>query len=214
MNQYLNNKNSDKLIIFFTGWGCDEHEFEHLDTNSDVLLLFDYLDLNFDFNFSKYKNIDLIAFSAGVFVASIVNFDFKINNKIAISGNPYLFDEKLGLSKEIQNVLCSITEKTADDFAKNYLIKTEDEWKIFRHSQRTLNSCKAEFESLKKIYQKEKENIKNIYDYALIGSDDKIFNVSAQKEFYGNKVHTIKNARHNIFFKIKNYEEIFNLISQ
>lgn len=29
---------------------------------------------------------------------------FKVNNKIAISGNPYLFDEKFGLSKEIQNI--------------------------------------------------------------------------------------------------------------
>ena len=66
-----------------------------LKSNSDVLILYDYTDLNLDFDFSKYKNFDLIAFSAGVFVASIMDFDFEINRKLAISGNPYLFDEKL-----------------------------------------------------------------------------------------------------------------------
>ena len=129
MKQFLINKNSEKLLIFFTGWGCDESEFEHLKANSDVLLLYDYSNLSLDFDFSKYKNIDLIAFSAGVFVASIMNFNFKINNKIAISGNPFLFDEKLGLSKEIQDILYNITEKNADDFARNYLVKTDEEWR-------------------------------------------------------------------------------------
>ena len=133
MKKYLINNNSQNLLIFFTGWGCDEYEFEHLKSDCDVLLLYDYSDLNLDFDFSKYKNFDLISFSAGVFVASIIDFDFKINKKIAISGNPYLFDEKLGLSKKIQDILYGITEENADDFARNYLVKTDDEWKIFHH---------------------------------------------------------------------------------
>ena len=41
MKQYLINKNSDELLMFFTGWGCDEYEFEHLDSKFDVLLLYD-----------------------------------------------------------------------------------------------------------------------------------------------------------------------------
>ena len=90
------------------------------------------------------------------------------------------------------------------------MIKTEDEYKIFHHSNRTLESCKAEFEHLKEIYQKQKPNIKDIYDFALIGCDDEIFNIAAQKEFYGTRLHFIENARHNIFFKIKKYEQIFN----
>ena len=184
MDRYLINNNSDSLLIFFTGWGCDEYEFEHLNAESDVLFLYNYSDLTLDFNFSKYKQYNLIAFSAGVFTASIFDFDFKIDKKIAVSGNPYLFDEYFGLSKTIQNVLCNITEENADDFAKNYLIKTEDEYKIFHHSNRTLESCKAEFEYLKEIYQNQKPNIKDIYDFALIGSDDEIFNIAAQKEFY------------------------------
>ena len=211
MQKYLINNNSDNLLIFFTGWGCDEYEFEHLEADSDVLILYNYLDLNFNFDFSKYKNIDLIAFSAGVFVASVMKFDFKINKKIAISGNPYLFSEKFGLSKNIQEVLCNITQENADDFARNYLVKTDAEWKKFHHSKRTLDSCKMEFNKLKELYTANKENIKDIFDNAIFGEYDTMLNINKQKEFYGKRISIIENARHSIFFRINKYEKIFNL---
>ena len=210
MQKKLLSKNSNKLIIFFSGWGCDEYEFEHLDSDSDVLILYNYSDLNLDFDFQKYKEYSLIAFSAGVFIASIFNFDFNIERKIAISGNPYLFNEYFGLSKDIQDILYGINENNADEFARNYLVKTDEEWKIFHHSQRTIKSCKQEFENLKIIYDKNKQNIKDIYNIAFAGDDDQIFNLKAQKEFYKDKLHIIKNARHNLFFRINKYEQILN----
>lgn len=211
MKKNLVNNNSDKLLIFFAGWGCDEYEFEHLKADSDVLLLYDYLDLSLDFDFSKYRAFDLISFSAGVFAASVFDFDFKINKKIAIDGNPYLFDEYFGLSKEIQDILYNITEESADDFVKNYLIKTDEEWKTFHPSQRTLESCRAEFNILKELYESNKNNIRDIFDIAIFGNEDPIFNVSAQKEFYGKRLNIIENARHNLFFRINSYEQILNL---
>ena len=210
MKKHLVNNGSDTLLIFFTGWGCDEFEFNHLNSNSDILILYDYSNLDLDFDFSKYKKYNLIAFSAGVFIASVFNFDFNIGKKIAISGNPYLFDEYFGISKENQNILCSVTEENADDFARNYLVKTEDEFKKFHHSNRTIESCKQEFDSLKQLYHIHKEDIKNIFDLAIFGEDDLIFNLSAQKEFFKNKLKIIKNARHNVFFKIKKYDELLN----
>ena len=211
MNKYLINNNSKNLIIFFCGWGCDEYEFNHLQANSDVLLLFNYTDLGLDFDFSKYNEFNLMAFSAGVFIASIFQFGFDINKKIAVSGNPYLFDEHLGLSEKFQDILYNITEENADDFARNYLVKTEDEWKKFHHSKRTPDSCKFEFDCLKNIYKTQKQNIKNIYDFAIMGNEDPIFNYSAQKEFFDNRLRTIENARHNLFFRINNYEQLLNL---
>ncbi len=211
MKKYFINKNSDSLLLFFTGWGCDEYEFEHLEANSDVLILYDYLDLNLDFDFSKYKEINLIAFSAGVFAASVFDYNFKLNKKIAISGNPYLFDEHFGLSNEIQDVLYNITEDNAEAFARNYLVKTDKEWNNFHISKRTLESCREEFDSLKALYRTNKQNIKDIFDIAIAGEEDSIFNVSAQKEFYGERLKVIKNARHNIFFRINSYRQILDL---
>lgn len=214
MQKYFINNNSDKLLIFFTGWGCDESEFAHLNTSSDILLIYNYTDLDLKFDFSKYKDINLIAFSAGIFIASVMNFDFKINKKIAISGNPYLFDEKFGLSNEIQSVLQNITEENADDFAKNYLVKTDEELKRFHHSKRSLDSCQDEFQSLKNLYKENKHKIKDIFDYAIIGENDPIFNTAAQKEFYANRLKLIKNARHSLFFRIKSYEDLLKLASE
>ena len=211
MQKHLISKKSENLLMFFTGWGCDEYEFEHLKSESDVLILYNYLDLNLDFDFSKYKKIDLIAFSAGVFAASVFNFEYTPERKIAIDGNPYLFDEKLGLSKDMQNILYNITEENAEDFARNYLVKTNAEWENFHPSKRTPESCRIEFDNLKKIYNANKQNITDIYNTAIFGEEDPIFNVSAQKEFFGERLNVIKNTRHNIFFKIENYEQIFNL---
>ena len=210
MKKHFINNNSDNLLLFFTGWGCDEYEFEHLTAESDVLLLYDYSDLETDFDFSKYKKTDLIAFSAGVFVASVFKFDFELDKKIAIDGNPYLFDEYYGLSQEMQNILYNITEENANDFAVNYLIKTDAERNNFHPSKRTLESCRSEFDNLKKIYQAEKQKIKDIYDYAIFGEEDPIFNISAQKEFYGKRLNILKNARHNLFFRISKYEQILD----
>jgi len=211
MKKYFVDKNSDKLLLFFTGWGCDEYEFEHLEADSDILYFYDYIDLNYNFDFSKYKEINLIAFSAGVFVASVLDFDLKINKKIAISGNPYLFDEELGLSKEVQTMLCNVTEENADDFAKNYLVKTEEEYKKFHNSHRTVESCISEFESLKKLYERNFDRIKDIYDTAIISDGEPLFNPDAQKRFYGERARIVQNARHNIFFRIERYEDIFDI---
>ncbi len=214
MKQYLKDNNSGKLLIFFTGWGCDESEFGHIKSDSDVLILYDYLNLDFNFDFSKYKEVNLIAFSAGTFVASLFDFDFEINKNIAISGNPYLFDEKLGLSEKIQNVLRNITEENAEEFAKNYLVKTEEEFRNFHPSKRTLESCRAEFEALKRLYDDNKNKIRDIYNYALFGSDDIIFNLSSQREFYGPRLRIVENSRHNMFFRIENYNQFFNYCEQ
>ena len=211
MDKYYIDKKSDKLLLFFAGWGCDEYEFEHLYTDSDLLILYNYTDLKLDFNFSKYKEINLLAFSAGVFIASIFDYKFNINKKYAIDGNPYLFDTKYGLSDKMQDILFNITEDNVDDFARNFLVKTDEEYNNFHPSKRTIESCKTELICLKNLYKLNKQKIGDIFDKAIFGEDDKIFDVSAQKEFYGNKQRILKNSRHNPFFRIKSFEEIFYL---
>ena len=77
MKKYLIDKNSDTLLLLFAGWGSDEYAFEHLKADFDVLILYGYSNLSLDFDFSKYKKFYLIGHSAGVFIASVLNFDFK-----------------------------------------------------------------------------------------------------------------------------------------
>ncbi|MBR6127341.1 DUF452 family protein [bacterium] len=211
MKQYFINKNSNKLILFFAGWGCDEYEFEHLIADCDLLIFYDYTDLEYNFDFSRYSEINILSFSAGVFVGSVFKYVFNINKKIAVGGNPYLFDEKLGLSESMQKTLFELTEDSCEEFTKNYLVKTEEEYLNFHNAKRTPESCQKEFTALKNLYDKEYKNINDDYDIAIIGAEDPIFNPDSQKEYYSERIRIIDNARHNLFFRIKNYNEIFNL---
>lgn len=211
MKQFFINNNSDKLILFFAGWGCDEYEFEHLKTDSDVLIFYDYTDLSYDFDFSKYGEINMLSFSAGVFVGAVFRHDFKINKKVALSGNPYLFDEELGLSEVVLKILRGITIDTCDAFAREYLVMTDEEYKNFHNSHRTLESCEIELDALEKIYKNEYNNIQDVYDTAVVGDSDPLFNPEKQKEFYGDKLRIVKNARHNLFFRVNSYDELFEL---
>ena len=65
MRYFYQNNQSKELIVFFAGWGCDENQFTNLQDNKDVLILYDYQDLELDFEFSRYNRIDVIAYSAG-----------------------------------------------------------------------------------------------------------------------------------------------------
>ena len=211
MKQSLINNNSNELILFFAGWGCDEYEFAHLKTEKDVLILYDYQDLNLDFDFSRYKNIQMLSFSAGVFIGSVFKHDFNICKKVAIGGNPYLFDEKLGLSKKVIKFLKNINEENCDDFAKNSLVMTDEEYKIFNGGTRSVESCRQELNSLEEIYLSQKENINDVYDFAIIGDSDPLFNPKSQINYYGSRCRIVPNARHNIFFRVKSYEDIFDM---
>lgn len=46
MNKYLIDNNSNTLLMFFSGWGSDENVFKHLKSDIDVLILYDYSNLD------------------------------------------------------------------------------------------------------------------------------------------------------------------------
>lgn len=213
MQKYFLDNNSDKLILFFTGWGCDENQFTNLTTKNNVLLLYDYQNLDLEFDFSKYIEINALAYSAGVFISSIMDKKIpNVNKKIAINGNPYLFDEKFGLSKALVQEFKEINLDNYLDFRRKYMVETDEEFEKYNELQslRTLESCQSELEALEILYKDEKENINQNFDKAIIAEDDIIFNVENQKMFYKDKIKILPKAKHHIFFKFKTFEEILD----
>ena len=214
MKYFYQDNHSDDLIVFFSGWGCDYNQFTNLHDKKDILILYDYQDLTFDFDFSKYKNIYIIAYSAGVFVASVFS-DFipNVRQKIALCGNPYLFDENLGISEETIQVFKDITLDNYLDFRKKYMVFSDDEYERYNklESLRTIESCENELKSLQRLYNEKKEQIKPLFDKAVAAENDLIFDLQAQKNFYKDKLRIIPNARHHIFFKFNSFEDILNI---
>ena len=213
MQYFYQNHNSQNLIVFFAGWGCDYNQFTNLHDEKDILILYDYQSLELDFNFTKYINIDVIAYSAGVFIASVLQNKIpNIRKSIAVCGNPYLFDETLGISSEIMQVFKSITLDNYLDFRKKYMVFSEEEYILYNklESLRSIESCENELECLQKLYAMHKEQINPDFDKAIMAENDFIFNLEAQKKFYKDKLRIIKNARHHIFFKFNSFEEILD----
>lgn len=207
---YLDNHSRD-LIVFFSGWGCDYNQFANLHDRKNVLILYDYQDLRLDFDFSAYENIYIIAYSAGVFIASI--FADKIPNvrqKTAVCGNPYLFDEILGISAADIEVFKAINLDNYLDFRRKYMVVTDEEYERYNklESLRTIESCQDELAALQKLYSQNKAHINQVFDKAIAAENDLIFNLNAQKDFYKEKLQVIPNAKHHIFFRFNRFEDM------
>ncbi len=211
MQYFYQNNHSQDLIVFFSGWGCDENQFTNLHDNKDVLILYDYQDLNVDFDFSEYKNIYVIAYSAGVFVASILADGMpNVRQKVAVCGNPYLFDEKLGISDDNIRVFRSITLDNYLDFRRKYMVFDNEEYERYNglESLRTIESCADELKALQKMYAECKQRINPVFDKAIAAQNDLIFDVRTQAEFYQDKLSVIPNAKHHIFFRFNSFEDM------
>ena len=210
---YINN-NSVDLIVFFAGWGCDENQFTNLQDHKDILILYNYQNLELDFDFSKYENIYVLAYSAGVFVASILANNIpNVRQKVALCGNPYLFDEILGLSAEIVQIFREITLDNYLEFRRKYMVFSDEEYVKYNQLQsiRSIESCQNELDALQRLYLQNKQHINPMFDKAIVAENDLIFNLSAQKNFYKDKLVIVPNARHHIFFKFKSFEEMLNV---
>ncbi len=212
MRYFLEKHDSDSLIIFFAGWGCDENQFANLKDKKDVLIVYDYQNLDLDFDFSSYGKIDLIAYSAGVFVASVWKPDCKIGQKVAINGNPYLFDEKLGLSSRLVEEFRAINLDNYLEFRRKYMVETDEEYQKYNQleSRRSLESCQAELSSLQKLYEQYKDKLIADYDKVILSDDDQIFNLQAQQQFYHCPIKIVSESKHHLFFKFSSFEEILN----
>lgn len=207
---YLNHNFSD-LIVFFAGWGCDYNQFTNLHDVEDVLILYDYQDLNLDFDFEKYAHIDVIAYSAGVFVSCLLLDKLpRVGKKVALCGNPYLFDDVLGISPEHVQVLKNINLDNYLDFRRKFMVSSDDEYKKYNELQslRSLESCQSELAYLLKLYNENKDKIVPKFDKAIVAENDLLFDVNAQKNFYKNHLTIIPKAKHHIFFRFNSFAEM------
>ena len=212
MKLYSIDNSSEEIILFLTGWGCDERQFAHLKSEIyDVLIGYDYSDFELDFDFSKYKTINILAFSAGVFVASLIKHKLpKVSYSVAVNGNPLSYDKYFGLSENVQNIFKSISKDNILGFRKEYLVYSEEELIKLNKCQphRTLESCMYELKSLQEAYQKPFIPIE--YDLIWMSDSDKIFDLEKQKEYFkDSRVRIIPNAAHFPFFRFSTYEEFF-----
>ncbi len=214
MKTYLKNNGSKDLIVFFCGWAMDETPFEILQSDRyDILFVFDYSDLELDFEFSRYEKKILIAFSYGVFIASLVKDKLpKFDYKIAVNGTLVPIGREFGIPEKIFDMtLNSINEESLKKFySKMFDNNLDDEYFSENLPKRNPQECKFELAQIKKYFEQNKNQSLN-FDKVLISSFDKIFPTKSQLNFWHDPNCKKIESGHFLFYKFNSFSEIINL---
>lgn len=96
---------TNRLILVYAGWGMDWRPFAGLKHPSyDIIVVWDYTELTFDWSkFFRYDEICLIAWSMGVFAASLTIHEIepRITMRIAVNGTLHPIDDHRGIPPAI-----------------------------------------------------------------------------------------------------------------
>lgn len=211
---WLNKQNNSKLIIFFAGWSFDENPFKFLAyENFDVLIVCDYstIDENIE-KFTSYKEINLIAWSMGVFVAYLLKDKLpKFNKKIAINGTPLPVNDEFGIP--IKPFLLTLRHAKTGLEGKFYqnIFDTKEEFEKYSTMSvnRSIENRETELKSLYDKIRSAEINYSRFYDKALISSRDKIIPTKNQINFWQNNAEIeMLESGHFPYYNFKSWNEI------
>ncbi len=214
--KWLSKRGQQRLIVFFSGWGCDEKPFLQMDKEDyDVVVLFDYKSLHMDegliAEINSYSHVDLIAWSFGVWVAGYCCNKYGITPiyKVAINGTGLPVDDRFGIPESI--VYGTMDRLNARNLMKfqQRMVGGKEEFESFKNvkPQRGWEDQKEELQSLVN-YSKKTANTSFPYDKAYVGMQDLIFTAHNQLNFWHNKLTVVKiDAPHYCFYKFKTWND-------
>lgn len=182
---FIKREGNPRLLLFFAGWGSDEHLFTRpVMEGYDYLLCFDYSCLDFDYSLLEgYREIRLMAWSMGVWAASQVlqGRDYPWQLRLAVNGTPVPVDDERGIPEAIfQGTLANFSEPVLVRFRRR-ICGTAEGVKEFL-SYAPYRSVESLQEELAALYHEVKERPVAPFgwDIAYVGTRDKIFPPAAQ----------------------------------
>lgn len=213
--EWLACNKTDRLILFFNGWGMDKCAVEHLRISSDLLMCYDYRTLYAsDFpDLTAYKKIDVIAWSMGVWAAANVLTETGLKSEIsvAICGTEKPVDDNYGIPTNIYE----LTQKGMDErgrkkfFSRMFVEKAEKE-RFASHTPK--RELWEQLEELEAIHRLSTEN-QNTYhwDCAYVAENDIIFPTLNQEAYWQGMTEIIHlPGGHYPFYQFNTWEEIIH----
>lgn len=216
-NIWLNKESNPKCILFFNGWGMDENSVKHVDCSGyDVCMFYDYRSLEkLDVDFSGYDEVNIIAWSMGVWAASqvIQELDINIDRAVTINGTEKPISDIYGIPEKVFNGTLSGWDNKNRIKFNIRMMGGGESYKRFSGmlSGRTLENQRSELQSIKDSIGK--KNIPEIkWDRAIIGEKDMIFTAQNQKRWWDGKTGIIiKDIPHFPFGKLNSWGNILFL---
>lgn len=208
---FLLKSNASHLCLFFAGWGMDETPFRsYHPADCDLMICYDYRSLDFNESLLKgYASITLIAWSMGVWVASLVMHQLPVKQSIAINGTLYPIDESRGISPAIfEGTLRGLNNVSLQKFQRR-MCSTSAAYKAFLEisPKRSVEELKEELAAIKQHYLSALESEYH-WHKAIIGSADRIFPSENQRCAWSRKETTVIQEMEAAHYQ----EEVFKLI--
>ncbi len=212
---WLNKKNNEKLIIFFSGWSFDFNPFTFLNCKDfDVLLVYDYNDISQLPPLENYREKYLISWSMGVFIAYLLRENFKnFDKKIAINGTPFPVHDEFGIPfKPFLLTLRHAKTGLKGKFYRN-IFSYDEEFEIYSRTpvERTIENRENELKSLYNKIKSTETVYENFYDFVLISVNDKIIPTKNQINFWKDQAsYKILECGHFPFYNFTSWEDIIS----
>lgn len=155
---YIIHENNPQLLLFFAGWACDETPFKQYRPQSmDHMVCYDYRSLDFDRSLlDRYETVNVIGWSMGVWVASLVLGPAAASNvvSIAFNGSPLPINDSLGIPHHIyQATLDGLTPASLQKFMRR-MCSGSQAYKAFMDitPRRDFNEIKDELACIQQTY--------------------------------------------------------------
>lgn len=209
------NKKNDKLLLFFSGWSASPDVFGKLESgqDTDLWICYDYRDLSFPEDISSYKEITLIAWSLGVWVASLL-FDGKetfFAKAIAINGTPCPVHDRSGIPEIVfRGTLENIDEEGLHRFNRRMCGNRETLLQYEQYPSREIKEIEEELNHLFQQIQEKGNGSCNLWTQAVLSVSDRIFPFENLRHYWKGRCPVTEiNAPHYPFNLWKEWKEIY-----
>lgn len=188
--EWLAKNNTSRVVLFFNGWGMDKRVVGHLNNACDVAVLSDYRSLEIPDmgSLKNYKEMDVIAWSMGVWAAanSIETYRLHPQHAIALNGTERPVDDCYGIPCKIYR----LTENGMNEQGyKKFLLRIfgdgKEKFLFVEKPLRKIEEMREELELIRKQSGIAQKMIK--WDRVYISEKDLIFPVAQQTAWWKEK---------------------------
>ncbi len=215
--EWLNRENTDRVIVFFNGWGMDSRTVQHLKGEYDILEINDYRQLNTEIlpELTSYREVNVVAWSMGVWGAANILpvWGIACTRLIALNGTEHPVNDSWGIPDKIYQ----LTEKGMNAAGREKFIRRmfadEEERKRFSANkpQREVEEVGEELTAIR-LQANELQNSLT-WDKVYISSGDVIFSPTNQLAWWDNRAKkiVILDGGHYPFYHFENWAQIWEL---
>lgn len=215
-----NLQSQTSLLIFCNGWAMNPGAVEHLviPSDYDLLLLEDYRDHTFGFDFSPYSRVDLVGWSMGVWAASLLYTQKQlppIERAIAIAGTPYPRHDQWGIPTTLFDAtLDNLNEPNRARFNRRMC-----GGKTLKHlfealQKRPTEEIKSELAHVGDQESFPPESVSSLWTHAVIPLRDRIIPPDNQRVWWDHtsvKQELLPQADHYPFLQFTHWEQLLTL---